>query len=308
MGSRHADRRRRTAPRPGALLVDASGRDGLIASSIGRRARVPNLGRWRSSLTHQGAARAPGIDEGTSASTSSRRLVLVDPVRGRRDQRRLRASRQDRPGAGGSAGGALRRDDRRVPRVAMGSGRRRGSPRPPRRQLRLHELADHRRPLRLRRRRGGVPRSDLLGGRLHRHAVAELAAPAIVRRSARTASMCGSSGVRTAAPLRPPAILPLHRAYYEPAFLEIFLRPRSFLGMLDAVTGVLAGAAFPRMAPRCGCRSAFLRHRAGQLLGASPPGPSRPIAARMVCLPDRAPGRRPGGRRPAPPGTRVSRP
>ncbi|PYM80214.1 MAG: hypothetical protein DME09_19805, partial [Candidatus Rokuibacteriota bacterium] len=38
--------------------------------------------------------------------------------------------------------------------------------------------------------------------------------------------------------------------YYEPAFLQIFLRPRAFLGMVDAVTGVLAGAAFHRMPPR----------------------------------------------------------
>jgi flavin-dependent dehydrogenase len=37
------------------------------------------------------------------------------------------------------------------------------------------------------------------------------------------------------------------RYYYEPAFLDIFLQPRETLGMLDTVTGVLAGGAFLRM-------------------------------------------------------------
>jgi hypothetical protein len=37
------------------------------------------------------------------------------------------------------------------------------------------------------------------------------------------------------------------RRYYEPAFIEIFLQPRERLGMLDSVTGVLAGGAFLRM-------------------------------------------------------------
>jgi len=37
------------------------------------------------------------------------------------------------------------------------------------------------------------------------------------------------------------------RRWYEPAFIEIFLRPRERLGMLDSVTGVLAGGAFLRM-------------------------------------------------------------
>ena len=37
------------------------------------------------------------------------------------------------------------------------------------------------------------------------------------------------------------------RNYYEPAFLEIFLRPKDIVGMLDSVTGVLAGGAFVRI-------------------------------------------------------------
>jgi flavin-dependent dehydrogenase len=34
------------------------------------------------------------------------------------------------------------------------------------------------------------------------------------------------------------------RLYYDPSFLEIFLNPQEIAGMLDAVTGVLAGGAF----------------------------------------------------------------
>jgi len=37
------------------------------------------------------------------------------------------------------------------------------------------------------------------------------------------------------------------RRWYEPAFVEIFLRPSERLAMLDSVTGVLAGGAFLRM-------------------------------------------------------------
>lgn len=37
------------------------------------------------------------------------------------------------------------------------------------------------------------------------------------------------------------------RLYYDPTFLELFLNPREAAGMLDAVTGVLAGGAFLSM-------------------------------------------------------------
>jgi flavin-dependent dehydrogenase/glycosyltransferase involved in cell wall biosynthesis len=43
------------------------------------------------------------------------------------------------------------------------------------------------------------------------------------------------------------------RRYYEPAFLEVFLQPRNRLGVLDGVLGVLAGGAFLRMRVRMRC-------------------------------------------------------
>jgi flavin-dependent dehydrogenase len=48
-----------------AFLVDASGRDGLLSSRIGRRERVPNLGKVALFAHHRGAARWSGIDEGS---------------------------------------------------------------------------------------------------------------------------------------------------------------------------------------------------------------------------------------------------
>ena len=40
------------------------------------------------------------------------------------------------------------------------------------------------------------------------------------------------------------------RNYYEPAFLDVFLQPKNVGGMLDTVTGVLAGGAFLRTSLR----------------------------------------------------------
>jgi flavin-dependent dehydrogenase len=46
------------------FLVDASGRDGLLASRIGRRVRRPNLGKVALFAHYRGADRFPGIEEG----------------------------------------------------------------------------------------------------------------------------------------------------------------------------------------------------------------------------------------------------
>jgi flavin-dependent dehydrogenase len=46
------------------FLIDASGRDGLLASRIGRRERVPNLGKVALFAHFRGADRFPGIEEG----------------------------------------------------------------------------------------------------------------------------------------------------------------------------------------------------------------------------------------------------
>jgi flavin-dependent dehydrogenase len=46
------------------FLVDATGRDGLIATKLGRRERIPNLGKVALFAHFRGAERAPGRDEG----------------------------------------------------------------------------------------------------------------------------------------------------------------------------------------------------------------------------------------------------
>ena len=40
------------------------------------------------------------------------------------------------------------------------------------------------------------------------------------------------------------------RHFYDPSFVEVFLKPREFAGMVDSVTGVLAGGAFLRRSLR----------------------------------------------------------
>jgi 2-polyprenyl-6-methoxyphenol hydroxylase-like FAD-dependent oxidoreductase len=40
------------------------------------------------------------------------------------------------------------------------------------------------------------------------------------------------------------------RNFYDPSFVEMFLKPREFAGMVDSVTGVLAGGAFLRLSLR----------------------------------------------------------
>jgi 2-polyprenyl-6-methoxyphenol hydroxylase-like FAD-dependent oxidoreductase len=40
------------------------------------------------------------------------------------------------------------------------------------------------------------------------------------------------------------------RSFYDPSFVEMFLKPREFAGMVDGVTGVLAGGAFLRRSLR----------------------------------------------------------
>jgi flavin-dependent dehydrogenase len=47
------------------FLVDASGRDSLVASRTGRRQRIPNLGKVALFAHYRGATRFPGRDEGT---------------------------------------------------------------------------------------------------------------------------------------------------------------------------------------------------------------------------------------------------
>jgi 2-polyprenyl-6-methoxyphenol hydroxylase-like FAD-dependent oxidoreductase len=77
---------------------------------------------------------------------------------------------------------------------------------------------------------------------------AELAAQAVaraLRENRFSAARFRSYERRVRAGMRP--FFKFIDRYYVPAFLEIFLNPKPLFGMLDAVTGVLAGGAFHGM-------------------------------------------------------------
>lgn len=232
------------------FLVDASGRDGFVAASTGRRERVPNLGKVALFAHHRGAARAAGVDEGNiriyvfpegwfwwipfaGEVTSVGCVLHARAVRGRE----------------GDVEALYDEMIARVPRVAEGLRRaERVTP--------VHRAANFaytNRPIfgdRFVCVGDAVAFIDPIfsAGVYIAMQSAELAAPAITR-----AIRSGRFHARNFRPyerrllygIRP--FFTFIDRYYEPAFLEIFLRPRPWFGMLDAVTGVLAGAAFHRM-------------------------------------------------------------
>jgi len=232
------------------FLVDASGRDGLTASAVGRRTRVPNLGKVALFAHHRGAARAAGIDEGNiriyvfadgwfwwipfaDDVTSVGCVLHAKTVRGREGA--LEALYDEMIG--------------RVPRVAGGlRGATRITP--------VHRAANFayvNRPI-------AGDRFVCVGdavafidpifsaGVYIAMQSAELAVPAVaqaIRTNQFHARRFRDYERRLLYGVRP--FFRFIERYYEPAFLEIFLLARPYLGMLDAVTGVLAGAAFLRM-------------------------------------------------------------
>jgi flavin-dependent dehydrogenase len=257
----------RTFTTRAAFLVDASGRDGLLASRIGRRDRIPNLGKVALFAHFRGAARAPGIDEG-----NIRIHVFPDgwfwwiPLAGDRTSvgcvmhaRTVRAWPSGLEGLFDEMTG-------RCWRVARGlAGAERVTPvtsaanfayvNHPAAGDRFLAVGD------------AVAFVDpIFSGGVHiAMSSGELAARAITRAFCdgrfRAARFRGYEravwrGVR-------PFFRFIHR-YYEPAFLELFLKPRNPLGMFDAVLSVLAGGTFHAMSwkMRLGIEALFALARA----------------------------------------------
>jgi flavin-dependent dehydrogenase len=231
----------------GAFLVDATGRDALLGGVLGRRERIPNLGKVALYAHFEGARRFAGIEEG-----NIRIYVFADgwfwwiPL----------------PGTVTSVGCVLHARtvrDRAGPVEALFEAM----------TARCRHVAEG---LRGARRITPVHRSANFSYRVlpvvgARHlsvgdAVAfvdpifsagvfiamqsaELAARAIVaafrdgRFEARRFQPYLRQYRRGVAPF-----FTFIEKYYEPAFLEIFLRPKTRFGMVDAVTTVLAGGAF----------------------------------------------------------------
>ena len=232
------------------FLVDASGRDGLLASTLGRRARLPNLGKVALFAHQQGARRWPGLEEG-----HIRIYVFPDgwfwwiPFAG--DVTSVGCvlhARTVREWAGAP-------DDlyaamvARVPPVAEGlAGAIRTGP-----VHRAANFAYQSRPVVGDR---FVAVGDAIAfvdpifsaGVYIAMQSAELAADAIGRVFAAgryEARRLRDYERRVTRGMRP--FFRFIHGYYRPPFLEIFLAPRPYLGMLEAVTGVLAGGAFHGM-------------------------------------------------------------
>ncbi len=232
------------------FLVDASGRDGLIASTVGRRERVPNLGKVALFAHYQGAARASGTDEG-----NIRICVFPDgwfwwiPFAG--DVTSVGCVLHARTVRGREGAVEALYDDMiaRAPRVAEGlQGAKRVTP-----VYRAANFAYMNRPIvgdRFVCVGDAVAFIDPIfsAGVYIAMQSAELAVPAIaraLRQNRFDARRFGEYERRLFYGIRP--FFRFIERYYEPAFVEIFIRPRDTFGMLGAVTSVLAGGAFHHM-------------------------------------------------------------
>ncbi len=231
----------------GAFLVDASGRDAFLAGVLGRRERIPNLGKVALYAHFAGAKRFAGIEEGNiriyvfedgwfwwipfaGEVTSVGCVLHARAVRGR-----------------DVAIEAL--FDAMIPRchhVAEGLERaRRVSP-----VYRSANFSYRVRPVvgdRFLSVGDAVAFVDPIfsAGVFIAMQSGELAARAISeafrdgKLTARRFRRYARAYRRGVAPF-----FTFIEKYYQPAFLDIFLRPKRQLGMMDAVTTVLAGGAF----------------------------------------------------------------
>lgn len=231
----------------GAFLVDASGRDAFLAGALGRRERIPNLGKVALYAHFAGAHRFPGIEEGNiriyvfedgwfwwipfAGDVTSVGCVLhARAVRGRE----------------GSIGALFDAMIARCRHVAEGLERaRRVSPvyRSANFSYRVWPVVGDR----------SLSVGDAVAfvdpifsaGVFIAMQSGELAARAISEAfrdgtfSARRFRRYARQYERGVAPF-----FTFIKKYYQPAFLDIFLRPNRRLGMVDAVTTVLAGGAF----------------------------------------------------------------
>jgi flavin-dependent dehydrogenase len=232
------------------FLVDASGRDGFLTGRLGRRQRIPNLGKVALFAHFRGADRFPGIEEGNV------RIYLFEGgwfwwIPMAHDLTSIGAvihARTVREHAGGPE--ALFDEMVRRCRVVhehMGRAER---------TTPLHRAANF-----------AYTNSPIVGDRYLcvGDAVAfvdpifssgvfiamrtgELAAEAILaafadgRFTARRFAAYERKVWRGVAPF----FKFIHK-YYEPAFLDLFLRPRNVFGMVKAVLNVLSGGSFIRM-------------------------------------------------------------
>jgi flavin-dependent dehydrogenase len=232
------------------FLVDASGRDGFLTGRLGKRQRIPNLGKVALFAHYRGADRFPGIEEGNV------RIYLFDGgwfwwIPMAKDLTSIGAVIHARTVRehGGAPEALFLEMVQRCAAVREHMGRAVAvTP--------LHRAANF-----------AYTNSPIVGDRFLcvGDAVAfvdpifssgvfiamrsgELAAEAI-----RAAFADGRFTARRFAAYErkfwrgvAPFFKFIHK-YYEPAFLELFLQPRDVLGMVKAVLNVLSGGCFIRM-------------------------------------------------------------
>jgi flavin-dependent dehydrogenase len=231
----------------GAFLVDASGRDGFLAGRLGHRERVANLGKVALFAHFRGAERASGIDEGNIRIhvfedgwfwwiPFAGDVTSIGCVMHARTARGREASMED----------LYEAMIARCWRVAKGlQGAERVTP-----VYRAANFAYVNRPM-IGDRFVAVGDSvafvdPIFSGGVHiALGSGQLAADAIQRAFATGRFEARHFEDYEARVWR--GVMPFFKfihKYYEPAFLELFLKPRNYLGIRDAVLTVLSGGAF----------------------------------------------------------------
>jgi flavin-dependent dehydrogenase len=232
------------------VLIDASGRDGFLASRTGRRERVPNLGKVALFAHFRNAVRARGIEEG-----NIRIYVFAEgwfwwiPFAGDVTSVGCVLHARTARGWGGATESLFEAMIARCPRVA--DGLRAAEQVPPVRTA--ANFAYVNRPMtgdRFLCVGDAVAFVDpIFSGGVHVALQSgEMAALAVARALADGRFEAGRFRDYERAFWRgvTPFFRMIHR-YYEPAFLELFLTPRNYFGMVDAVLSVLAGGVFVSM-------------------------------------------------------------
>ncbi|MBI3636554.1 MAG: tryptophan 7-halogenase [Candidatus Rokubacteria bacterium] len=233
-----------------AFVVDASGRDGFLATRIGRRDRLPNLGKVALFGHFRGARRFPGQDEGNiHIYVCDEGWLWWIPLAG--DVTSVGAVMHGRTVRAwtGDADGLFAHMVSRCGVVAEGlqSAARIGA---------LHHAASFAyvntpvvgdRHLMI---GDAIAFTDPIfsGGVFIAMRSGQLAAEAIVRafRDGRFAARRFRGYERELWRGIRPFFKFIHK-YYEPAFFELFLSPNNLFGMVDGVLAVLSGGAFIKL-------------------------------------------------------------
>ena len=235
------------------FLVDATGRDALLASTHGARGRIPNLGKVALYAHFRGAARAQGRDEGNI------RIYIFEagwfwwiPLAGSRTSVGCVMHARTLGSWNGAREDVFREMIHRCRRVAQNlAGAEQVTP------LRASaNFAYRNRPIvgeRFLAVGDAIAFVDpIFSGGVHiAIQSAELAAQALdsTLDDARAAATRFAAYERAIRRGLAPFFRFIHK-YYEPAFLELFLQPKPQFGMIDAVLTVLSGGGFAGMSVR----------------------------------------------------------